>query len=40
MYLLSFVIWQINADRDRLHVQAASAYASIRAHPHPTKRNP
>ncbi len=40
MYLLSFVIWQIHADRDRLHVQAAGAICFYQGTPASDQKEP
>lgn len=40
MCLLSLVIWQIHAERDRLHVQAASAICFYQGTPASDQKEP
>lgn len=40
MFLLSLVIWQIHAERDRLHVQAVSAICFYQGTPASDQKEP
>ncbi len=40
MFLLSLVIWQINADRGRLHVQAVNAICFYQGTPASDQKEP